>query len=332
MLALLQRLLPQPKVALPRTDWLEDWAHLRGDELKQVRGQAGFVLANAFHGRAMRIECGRSQRDYIPANELRLRYELGLGKHCEMLLLSRSLAESLEKRTFESLTNHQQTEVTAALPEEARWLALFDRVDLGGLPTPVARQFIAVAGQPALGRQWLEGEMASRLARAAGRWLAADVPLVIMTLRGRLYVRTEAQHLDQALLDGLRGVADAAALSALQLQPRRARGGSKERLAPDAADGYDPERDELRRLDEAMRSVEALSFAEPLPIDRFDLAQTPGAVPHTDAIDGMSVVICDSESLPPITFGESAAGKPEDEDLPETAPEDIEPPSIFRAH
>jgi hypothetical protein len=240
MLALLRRFVPHPRPPLPALGWLEAWAHLRGDELKRVRSQAGFVLSNHFHACEMRIECGVSQRDYIAGNEVRLRYELGLPQHCEMLVLSRGLAEHLEQRTFDTLTQGDQTEVTAALPEEARWLAMFERVDLSGLPPILARRFVVVAAQPALGRQWIEGALSTHLLSAASRWLGPAVPFVAITLRGRLYVRAGAHALDQAMLDGLRGVADAASSQALKLfRPQSLMQGGGGR--PSAA-GHHPDR------------------------------------------------------------------------------------------
>ena len=332
MLALFQRFLPHAKPPLPAFGWLEAWAHLRGDELKRVRSQAGFVLSNRFHEREMRIECGASQRDYIVGNEVRLRYELGLPKHCEMLILSRGLAERLEQRTFDTLTQGDQTEVTAALPEEARWLALFERVDLSGLPPALAKRFVIVAAQPALARQWLEGELSTRLSRAASRWLGPEMPFVAITLRGRLYVRADAHALDQPMLDGLRGIADAAGAQALKLFKRRSSTSGSDAgqsTVPGRTEDADPSRfdaskDELRMLDEAIRHAASVDLGDTGSIDATHLRET-SAVPHAhEAIDGLSVVICESPSLPALVFQE-----PADEPLPSVMDEDMDEPSAL---
>lgn len=200
--------------------WLDPWSQRRGEKLKRVRGDAGFVIEASFAGRPLRVEWGPSQRDYVLGRELRLRYELGLPSSLEMLVISRDLAEHLEALTFDDLTRDQQTGIETQMPEEARWLAMYDHVPAHQLPAGLRDSFAVLGAREAAADVWLEGDLGVRLVRAAGRWLGRETPLVLMTLRGRVYLRTEANALDEGLLDAVRQLGDAAALAAQRAATR----------------------------------------------------------------------------------------------------------------
>lgn len=216
MLATLQRLITRSGRGTNDLGWLEDWARRRHDTCKRVRGVEGFVIEGALQGRPYRLECGPPQRSYMQGPELRIRAELGLPPALEMLVLTRGVAEFLEIEAYESLTQAQQTAVETTLPEEGRWLSMYEHLAPETLPNGLGAACVAVGAHPLHASRWLEGELATRLARARAQWLG-DAPLVLMTLRGRLYVRTGADALDEGFLDGLLGLADSAAARALQL-------------------------------------------------------------------------------------------------------------------
>ena len=167
---------------------LSDWAQRSGLGFKRVRGEDGFVIDGAIKGMPWRLEWGPPQRDYIGGHELRLRMELALPHDMQMLLLSRTLLETLERATYEQFTDSMQTQIGAQAPEEMRWLVMFPKVDLAPLKTLRAR-FGAVASVPAAGLAWIEGPLADALMRSADRLLRYDPPFVLMTLRSRVYLR-----------------------------------------------------------------------------------------------------------------------------------------------
>lgn len=201
--------------------WLDAWSQRRGDVVKRVRGGAGVVIEGSYEQHPIRIEWGPPQRDYVRGRELRLRYELGLPSWLEMAVLSRELAEELEARTFDDLTRDQQTGIeTLQMPEEARWLAMFERVPAEALPASLQDRFVVLGARESLAQCWVDSEVSLRLTRACTHWLSADMPLVLMTLRGRLYLRTEAPTLDEDMLEGMRSLADTAAHQALRVADR----------------------------------------------------------------------------------------------------------------
>lgn len=199
-------------------DWRDvaDWARQRGLAFKRAREDEGFVMEGDLGGRPVRIEWGPPQRSYIEGRELRIRMELKLPADLQMLLLSRPLMELLEKQTFERFTEGTQTQIDTSSPEEIRWLVMFGKVDLS--PYRVLRgHFAAVASLPAAGMAWISGGLAAQLERALGGLLANDPPFVLMTLRGRSYLRTRLIDPDPISLTSAVAIFEAAVARALEV-------------------------------------------------------------------------------------------------------------------
>lgn len=192
---------------------LQAWARQRGFNVKKVRSGEGLVIEGRSFDLPWRMEWGAPQRAYLLDRELRLRMELGLPPSLQMLVTSRALAEELEQAAYALFTQDMQTQIDSGMPEEMRWLAMFPKIQLAAMK-PLKARFSAIASAaPPLAR-WLEGELAARLEEAGGSWLAQDEPLVLMTLRGRLYLRMEAVQPDAALLDRVLALFEAAARGA----------------------------------------------------------------------------------------------------------------------
>lgn len=173
-------------------DWSEvaDWAKQQGFGFKRAKEGEGFVLDGLFGDKPWRLEWGPPQRNYIQGRELRIRMELRLPSHLQMLVMSRSLMEILEKETFERFTEGNQTVIDFSTPEEMRWLAMFPKASLD-VPKNVKSSFGAVASEPELAAHWVDAPFAEQLAQCCTNLLAEQPPFVLMTLRGRLYMRLQ---------------------------------------------------------------------------------------------------------------------------------------------
>lgn len=202
------------------TRLLRDWARERGAVYKVPRQGHGCVIENCSRLHPARLEWGDSQRDYIRGAEIRLRVEAGLPESFEALVMTRTLAERLEQQAFKQLTRGTQTGIDASMPEEARWLAMFEPVTIDD--PDFSHHFVLLAASRTAARAWIDADMAARLLRAREKWLGADTAFVMMALRGRLMLRVEARNLDEAMLDGLCVVAENAAGHALQAARRSA--------------------------------------------------------------------------------------------------------------
>ncbi|WP_280150400.1 hypothetical protein [Piscinibacter sp. XHJ-5] len=203
----------------PGPDWsdVSGWAQKQGHGFKRARDDEGFVIDGSFGDKPWRLEWGPPQRSYIRAHELRLRMELKLSSNLQMLLLSRLLTEMLERETFERYTQSNQTLIDVSTPEEMRWLAMFPKVDLAEHPKELRNRFTAVASDPQSAMQWLEPLFVQRLAEASSRLLRHDPPFVLMTLRGRLYLRLECALPEPAIISQAVAVFEAAAQAALRI-------------------------------------------------------------------------------------------------------------------
>ena len=194
---------------------VSEWAKRRGHGFKRARGDEGFVIDGVLDGEPWRMEWGPPQRGYIEGRELRLRMELELSGDAQMLLLSRPLMDTLERQTFEEFTDKVQTQIGTKTPEEMRWLVMFPKVNLSPLKVLRAR-FGAVASDPAAGLAWLEGPLANMLERAATSFLLDEPPFVLMTLRGRAYLRMQLISPDAAVISAVLALFETAVAQALR--------------------------------------------------------------------------------------------------------------------
>ncbi len=176
----------------PPSGWEEiaAWTKKQGFPFKTTKDGDGFVIEGGFAERPWRLEWGPPQRSYIATRELRIRMELGLPASMQMMLMSRPLMETLERETFERYTEGMQTQIDVSTPEEMRWLAMFPKA-----APAFGRELRAlvgvVANDPQVGVQWADGLLAQRLEAVAQTLLSDPSALLMMTLRGRLYLRLE---------------------------------------------------------------------------------------------------------------------------------------------
>lgn len=195
---------------------LSEWSRQFGGHFKRVREGDGFVLDAFWSGRPWRLAWGPSQRCYIPGRALDLRMELGLPTDLQMLVMNRPLAESLESLAFEQCTQSMQTVIDCAAPEEMRWLSMFPKVNLSAQKAMCAR-YGAWSSAPSLALWWLEGPLSQGLEELAQHWLPEYIPFVLMTLRGRLYLRCQIPGPTLDLLDQMQWVFILAAEQALRI-------------------------------------------------------------------------------------------------------------------
>lgn len=199
-------------------DWrdVQEWAKQKGLTFKRAREDEGFVLDGAIDAKPWRLEWGPPQRPYIDGRELRIRMELKLPSEMQMLVLSRPLMEQLERQTFEQFTEGTQTQIDTATPEEMRWLVMYPKVDMGRLRT-LRPRFGAVAWNVLTGLGWIDGPLGQQLERAAGTLLQGDPPFVLMTLRGRCYLRVRLIDPDPRAIGAAIAIFEAAVAQAQAL-------------------------------------------------------------------------------------------------------------------
>jgi hypothetical protein len=179
------------------SDAVAAWARRAGHVYKREKDGDGFAIDGAFDTTPWRLEWGRPQRPYIAGHELRLRMVLGLPPDLQMLLMTKPLREQLAKDAFERATETNQTALDDSVGEETRWLVVFPKISLAG--SHILRNcFAGVSSLPHEGMAWLDGPLGHGLERAAGTWLTTQPPFLLMTLRGRIYLRLQLDSADES--------------------------------------------------------------------------------------------------------------------------------------
>ncbi|MDQ2736902.1 MAG: hypothetical protein M3Y55_18370 [Pseudomonadota bacterium] len=196
------------------------WAKKCGHSFKREKDGLGFVVDGKQGATPWRIEWGPPQRPYIAGHELRIRMELGLPPDLQMLLLSKSLMEALEKQAFEQFTESNQTEMGDATPEETRWLVMFPKMPLNGSKI-LRSNFGGVSSLPNEGPAWLDGPLGRALERSASLLLCEKPPFILMTLRGRIYMRLQLASADQIDVAAAIALFETAATEALRVGSAR---------------------------------------------------------------------------------------------------------------
>lgn len=197
------------------------WAKARGCQWKREKDGAGFAIDGQLETTPWRLEWGPPQRPYIEGRELRMRMALGLPSDLQMMLMSSTLRESLEKAAFESAVQSNQTKVGDEAAEETRWLVLFPRIAFAG--SKILRgAFAGVSSLPHEGPAWLHGPLAQALERATASWLQARPPFLLMTLRGRIYLRLQLAAADANDVAAAVELFETAARAALRVARARA--------------------------------------------------------------------------------------------------------------
>ena len=177
-------------------DAIAGWARRAGHVHKREKDGDGFAIDGQFDGKPWRLEWGRPQRAYIEGHELRMRMVLDIPPDLQMLLMTKPLRERLAKDAFEQATQTNQTSHDDTIGEETRWLVVFPRLSLSG--SQILRNcFGGVSSLPHEGQAWLEGPLSHGLERAAASWLNAQPPFLLMTLRGRIYLRLQLASADE---------------------------------------------------------------------------------------------------------------------------------------
>ena len=161
-----------------------------------------FDLGGDLNGHPWRLECGNPTRDYVRGLELRGRADLGVDPDAAVMVLNRPLQESLEGNAYNAITDTLQTTVNASLPEEMRWLAMFEEVTWPGLPASFRRHFAVVAERIETAQRWIHAPVVSQLlniVEGEGGAVRAQSPLLLMLVRGKVYLRME--HTQRSLTE-----------------------------------------------------------------------------------------------------------------------------------
>jgi hypothetical protein len=111
----------------PQANKVSEWASLQGLSHTDRSG-AGYAVDGQIQGKPWKLEQGKPSRDFIRGIELRARGEMGVNEDVAVMIMTRSLKNDLDKRAFSLYTDTLQTQIDPHLPEEMRWLSMYEEV------------------------------------------------------------------------------------------------------------------------------------------------------------------------------------------------------------
>ncbi|MDF1484390.1 hypothetical protein PY257_04215 [Ramlibacter sp. H39-3-26] len=183
-------------------------------------GSDGFGIGGDIDGHAWRLECTAPSREFIRGRELRARADVDANAEAAIMVMNRPLKEALETRAYSLYTDNLQTTMGTSLPEEMRWLAMFEEVGWSSAPDEFWRSYAVVADLREHGQLWVTPEVVAALMDwPAGAAAQAQTPLILMLLRGKVYLRQEYSPAQLPTLAYATGVLKAASASALRNLP-----------------------------------------------------------------------------------------------------------------
>lgn len=151
-----------------------------------------FVLQGRVVEHPWRLESGAPTRDYIQGTELRVRAELALSPDAHVMVINRALKEELEGRVYGAITDSLQTTVNQSLPQEMRWLSIYEELRWPQMPASFLRAFAVVGEDLDTARHWVNAALVSQLMRDQQQVPPGQVPLVLMVSDASMALRMQS--------------------------------------------------------------------------------------------------------------------------------------------
>ncbi|MES2941316.1 MAG: hypothetical protein V4772_00445 [Pseudomonadota bacterium] len=177
-----------------------EWARSQGLSYASSSDGKGFVMTGRLLGKPWKLERGRSSRNYIHGEELRARAELEISEDVSVLVMNRALKESLEKRAYQMYTDTLQTTADPNLPEEMRWLAMYEEVGWDALSPAFWERYSVLADDRGHAEVLIDVNLAALMMSWPEPAPDAQVPFILMLMRGKSYLRMQYSPTDQATL------------------------------------------------------------------------------------------------------------------------------------
>lgn len=181
-------------------DAVSEWAATQGFGFSTIGTSGTLALEGRIGGKRWRMELGRPTRNFIRGEELRGRAELGIDEDAAVLVLNRTLKEALEKKAYSIITDPLQTTADPALPEEMRWLAMYEEFGWDSLPAPFWARYSVLADRRENALAWIDPALAAMLLDWPEPGPNDETPFMLMLLRGKAYLRMEYQPADMPTL------------------------------------------------------------------------------------------------------------------------------------
>lgn len=179
---------------------MSEWAATQGFGFAVDGTGRGLSLEGKVRGKPWRLQLGSPSRHYIRGEEVRGRAELGIDEDVAILVINRPLKEALEKQAYQMYTDDVHTSADPRLPEEMRWLAMYDEIGWDSLPRPFWSRYGVLSDRRESALAWIDPALARLMLDWPEPAPSAEVPFILLLLRGKVYLRMEYTPADLATL------------------------------------------------------------------------------------------------------------------------------------
>ncbi len=194
---------------------MSEWAGTQGFAMSLQGDGQTVALEGKVGGRTWRMEAGRPTRNYIRGEELRARADLRLAREPALMVINRPLKSALERKAYSVITDTLRTTSTPDLPEEMRWLAMYEEMGWSQLPDAFWERYAVVGDSREDAIAWVDPALAAALAAWPAPAPSAEVPFLLLLTRGKAYLRMERSPPDMGTLQHALQVFTTACESAL---------------------------------------------------------------------------------------------------------------------
>ena len=194
---------------------VSEWAASRGMSFSSGLGHTASMQGRV-RGRPWRMELGRPTRDYILGEELRARAELGVDDEVGAMIINRPLKEALERRAYSMITDTLQTTADPRLPEEMRWLAMYDEIGWEGVSDRFWSRYAVLSDTREHAMAWVDKHLVDLLMTWPEPAAVPQVPFMVVLLRGKCYLRMQYLPADTSTLEHATAVFTTACENALE--------------------------------------------------------------------------------------------------------------------
>jgi hypothetical protein len=180
---------------------VSEWAASRGMSFSSGALGNTVSMQGRVAGWPWKLELGRPSRDYIAGEELRARAELGLSDEVGAMIINRPLKEALERRAYSMITDTLQTTADPRLPEEMRWLAMYDEIGWEGPSEAFWARYAVLTDKREHALAWVDEALVKLLMSWPEPAPLPQVPFMIVLLRGKCYLRMQYLPAETPTLD-----------------------------------------------------------------------------------------------------------------------------------
>jgi hypothetical protein len=195
---------------------MSEWAASRGMSFSSGMGSS-VTMGGKVGGRNWKMELGRPTRDYIYKEELRARAELGVDDNVAALIINRPLKDMLERRAYSMITDTLQTTADPRLPEEMRWLAMYDEIGWEGPPQAFWARYAVLADTREHALAWVDNSLVQLLMSWPDPAPLPATAFMVVLLRGKCYLRMQYLPAETTTLDHATSIFTSACEGALDV-------------------------------------------------------------------------------------------------------------------